>query len=69
MDKGVDSVNGHDMAYYEYSWSKDGYDLYSIDFLFVDGDDLYVVTFTSTQDALDALYPFVEQMVLSFNIL
>ncbi len=69
VDQGTDTVNGYDMAYYEYSWTRDEYNLYSIDFLINQGTDLYVITFTSTQDALDTLYPYVEQMVLSFNIL
>ena len=69
VDKGTDTVNGQDMAYYEYSWSKDGADLYTIDFLFMQGDDMFVITFTSKQSDLDKLYPYVEQMVLSFTII
>ena len=69
VDKGTDTANGNNMAYYEYSWSRDNYDLYTIDFLFINGDTLYVITFTATQDKLDILYPYVEQMVLSFQML
>lgn len=62
-------VNGNDISAYEYSWSKDGQDLYSIDFLLINGDDLYVITFKSTQKDLDTLYPYLEKMVLSFQVL
>lgn len=63
------TVNGNDVSVFEYSWSRDGYDLYTIDFLLVSGENLYVITFTATQKVVDLLYPYVEQMVLTFNIL
>ena len=65
----IDTVNGFDMAISEYSWSSSGVELYSMDFLIVNGADLYVIAFTATESALETLYPFVEQMVLSFNLL
>ena len=69
VDQAIDNVNGRDIASYAYQWTKDGYNLSTIDFLILDGDNLYVVTFTATNDAFDTLYPLVEQMVLSFQIL
>lgn len=69
VDQSVDNVNGRDIASYAYSWTRDNYSLYTMDFLIVDGEDLYVITFTATAEAFDTLYPFVEQMVLSFQIL
>ena len=69
VDQAIDIVNGRDIASYAYQWTKDGYNLRTIDFLIVDGDNLYVVTFTATNDAFDTLYPYVEQMVLSLQIL
>ena len=69
ISQSKNTVNGNDISAYEYSWSKDGVDLYSIDFLLINGDDLFVITFTSTQKDLDVLYPYVEHMVLSFQIL
>lgn len=65
----TDTVNGNDVSVFEYSWSKDGTDLYSMDFLFIKGNNLYVITFTSTQEDLSTLFPYVEHMVLSFQIL
>lgn len=69
LDSTIEQVNGRDMAMFAYSWSRSGYSLYTFDFLVVDGLDLYVISFTATKEALNALYPFVEQMVLSFQIL
>ena len=69
VDQAIDSVNGRDIASYAYQWTKDGYNLSTIDFLILDGDNLYVVTFTATNEDFQTLYPFVEQMVLSFQIL
>ena len=69
VDQAIDNVNGRDIASYAYQWTKDEYKLSTIDFIIVDGDNLYVITFTATNDAFDTLYPYVEQMVLSFQIL
>jgi hypothetical protein len=65
----IDSVNGFDMAISEYSWSYADGALYTMDFLILNGADLYVITFTATENALETLYPSVEQMVISFNLL
>lgn len=69
ISQSTDEVNGNPISVYEYSWSKSGQDLYSIDFLLLHGDDLFVITFTSTQKDLNVLYPYVEKMVLSFQTL
>lgn len=69
VDEAIDNINGRDIASYAYQWTKDGYNLSTIDFLILDGDNLYVVTFTATDEDFQTLYPFVEQMVLSFQIL
>ena len=69
VDQAIDNVNGRDIASYAYQWTKDEYKLSTIDFIIVDGDNLYVITFTATNDAFETLYPYVEQMVLSFQIL
>lgn len=69
LDSTIEQVNGRDMAMYGYSWSRNGYDLVTFDFIVVDNNNLYVISFTATTEALDALYPYVEQMVLSFEIL
>lgn len=69
LDSTIEQVNGRDMAMYAYSWSRNGYDLVTFDFIVVDNNNLYVISFTATKDALDTLYPYVEQMVLSFEIL
>lgn len=65
----IDTVNGLDMAINEYSWSYADGDLYTMDFLVLNGADLYVISFTATEDALERLFPYVQQMVLSFNLL
>ena len=64
----IDTVNGLDMAISEYSWSYADGNLYTMDFLIVGGADLYVISFTATEDNLETLFPYVEQMVLSFNL-
>lgn len=69
LDNTIEQVNGRDMAMFAYTWSRSGYDLVTFDFLVVNGVDLYVITFTATQEALNTLYPYIEQMVLSFQIL
>jgi hypothetical protein len=69
VDSGIESVNGHDMAMFAYSWSRSGYSLYTFDFLVVEDSDLYVISFTMTTDATADLYPYLEQIVRSFNLL
>lgn len=65
----LDTVNGLDMAINEFSWSYADGDLYTMDFLILNGADLYVISFTATENTLETLFPYVEQMVLSFNLL
>ncbi len=65
----LDTVNGLDMAINEYSWTYADGNLYTMDFLVLNGADLYVISFTAAEDALETLFPYVEQMVLSFNLL
>ena len=69
VDQTTTTVNGNDVAVYAYSWARDGYDLNSMTFLFMAGNDLYVITFTGTTSDFSTLYPYVEQMVRSFKIL
>lgn len=69
LDSTIEQVNGRDMAMYAYSWSRNGYNLVTFDFLVVENNSLYVISFTATEEALNTLYPYVEQMVLSFQIL
>ena len=69
VQSGVDNANGNDVAIYAYSWQDAGYDLNTIDFLMINGDDLYLITFTGTNADFNTLYPYVEQMVLSFQVL
>lgn len=69
IQSSVETVNGRDMAMFTYSWSRDGYNLYTFDFLVVENTDLYVITFTATDDAVDILYPYLREIVLSFNLL
>lgn len=65
----VDTINGKDIASYSYSWTRGDYKLYTVDALILDGADFYVMTFTVTQDAYDALYPMFEQLAISFEVL
>ena len=69
LDSGTETINGSEMAYCEYNYSLDGYDLYEIDFLFIKNNDLFVITFRGTQEDSDALFDYVRNMVLSFQIL
>lgn len=69
VQSATDTVNGNDVAIYAYSWTDAGFDLNTIDFLMIKGDDLYLITFTGTSEDFNALYPYVQQMVLSFQIL
>ena len=63
------TINGNDMSVFEYSWTDGSYDAYTMDFLAIKDNNMYVISFVSSQSALDTLYPLVEQMVLSFQIL
>ncbi|NLI54286.1 MAG: hypothetical protein GX417_08150 [Clostridiales bacterium] len=67
IDEGTDTVNGNGVAVFAYGWAKDGLNLYTMDYLVIKGDDLYVITFTATDQTFDTLYPFVERMVLTFQ--
>ena len=69
VESGVDTINGREMGMYVYSLTRDSYSLYTFDFIVIDAGDLYLITFTSTDSAVQELYPYVEQMILSFNIL
>jgi len=64
----VDNLGGKDIASYSYSWTRGVYKLYTVDALVLDGADFYVMTFTSTQEAYDALYPSFEQLAISFEV-
>ncbi len=65
----ITPVNGRDIASYEYSWSRDGYNLYTMDFILFNGADAFVISYTATMEDVDTLYPYVEAMVLSFDVL
>jgi hypothetical protein len=69
IDSGIETVNGREMAMFAYSWSRSGYDLYTFDFLVIQGNDLYTITLAATSDVVSTLYPYLEQMVLSFKLL
>jgi hypothetical protein len=64
----VDAINGKDIASYSYSWTRGALKLYTVDALILDGADFYVMTFTTTQEAYDALYPSFEQLAMSFEV-
>ncbi len=69
LQSSIEQVNGRDMALFTYAWSRNGYDLVTSDFLIVDGEDLYVISSVATDEVLEDMYHYVEQMVLSFEIL
>jgi len=69
LQSSIEQVNGSDMALFTYAWSRNGYDLVTSDFLIVDGEDLYVISSVATDEVLEDMYLYVEQMVLSFEIL
>jgi len=68
VSSSLEQVNGRDMGIYEYSYQSDGYNLYTMDFFVIEGTDVYVITFTATTDDVQTLYPYVEQIVLSFDL-
>jgi len=69
IDSDVEDVNGRDMGMFAYSWSYEGQALYTFDFLVIKGDDLYIITSTFRAEDAQTLYPYLEQMVLSFKVL
>lgn len=69
LKSSIEQVNGRDMALFMYAWSRNGYDLVTSDFLVVNNKDLYILTFFATDEALEDMYHYFEQMVLSFAIL
>ncbi len=68
VDKATDTLNGKDISALIYGWTKGDYTLYTMDFLILDGDDLYILTFTAEADKLDELFPYVEKAVMSFQL-
>lgn len=68
VSSSLEQVNGREMGIYEYSYQSEGYDLYTMDFFVIEGSDVYVITFTATTDDVQTLYPYVEQIVLSFDL-
>ena len=69
LAKAVDTINGHEIASYSYSWTRGDYALYTTDVLILDGDDFYVLTLTAAQDVYSTLYPMFEQMAISLKAL
>ena len=64
----IRSVNGLDMARYVYTYSEYGLNLTRVEFSATDADTIYIIEFTATDEALDAMYDQVEAMALSFTI-
>lgn len=69
LQNSIEQVNGRDTGLFIYSWSRNGYDLVTSDFLIVDGEDLYIISSVATDEVLEDMYHYAEQMVLSFVIL
>ncbi len=69
IDSTIEEVSGRNMAMYAYSWSYNGRALYSFDFLVIEGSDLFVITVTFRERDVNDLYPQMEQMVLSFDVM
>ena len=67
--KGIDTINGHEIASYSYSWTRGAYSLYTTDVLILNGEDFYVLSLTSTQDVYPTIYPLFEKMAISLEIL
>ena len=67
--KGIDTINGHEIASYSYSWTRGEYALYTTDVLILNGDDFYILSLTATQDVYPTIYPLFEQMAISLQIL
>ena len=67
--KGIDTINGHEIASYSYSWTRGAYSLYTTDVLILNGEDFYVLSLTSTQDVYPTIYPLFETMAISLEIL
>ena len=67
--KGVDTIDGREIASYSYSWTRGDYALYTTVVIILNGDDFYVSSLTATKDVYPTLYPLFEQMALSLKIL
>ncbi|MPM81029.1 hypothetical protein SDC9_128080 [bioreactor metagenome] len=67
--KGIDTINGREIASYSYSWTRGDYALYTTDVLILNGEDFYVLSLTATQDVYPTIYPLFEQMAISMKIL
>ena len=65
----VDTIAGKDIASFSYAWTRGDFKLFTVDVLLIDESDFYVLEFTVTQDAYDALYPLFEHMAVTFEIL
>lgn len=69
LHSSIEQVNDRDTGLFIYAWSRNGYDLVTSDFLIVDGEDLYIISSVATDEVLEDMYRYAEQMVLSFVIL
>jgi hypothetical protein len=65
----TDTYDGRDVAFYEYTWSGDGFALHTFDYLIVDGADLYLISLISTEEQYDLLFPYAIYMMYMFEIL
>lgn len=64
----VQTINGRDIAVYEYTWSEDGTALYSFECFLLGGTRPFVLSFTATPDAIEPLLPVAKAMALTFTI-
>ena len=65
----VDTINGKDIASYSYSFTRGDYQLYTVDALLLDGANFYAMSFLTTADQYEALYPLFEHLAISFEVL
>lgn len=65
----TDTYEEHDVAFYEYTWSGDGFALHTFDYIIAGGTGVYLITLTSTEENYEMLYPYAIHMMAAFEIL
>ncbi len=65
----TDTFDGHDVAFFEFTWSGDGYDLHTFDYIIVNGTDFFLITLTSTEADYEMLLPYAIYMMSTLEIL
>lgn len=69
LERTVDTLNGREVGVFLFSNTRGEYSLYTVNFFFIEGNDLYEIHMVATEEVAEILLPYLEQIVSSFTIL